>query len=276
MSQVRPGSILRELAQLRQYWKQGRYEPGDAIVRQAEINGTFHIIMSGNAAVYLEGEPRVRVAQLVPGGFFGEMTCLTGEAASATVEAVDTVMTLAMDKEGLLKLVDASSELRRRLIQAMVERIKRSNTAVQTEATRSSALAEAISLDLLEQTEQMSKIKGELRRLAPHSGPVAIIGDSTQADPLALKLHQDGKHKDGPILILTNISLNWDTFEQQVRAAAGGTLVLRNAEKMTQDLLLHITLSTPQNTRIVMTATTLAELPGVERVMLPNAPAPNP
>lgn len=274
MSQARPGSILRDLSQLRQYLKQGNYEPGEAIVRQGEVNGTFHIIISGNAAVYLEGEPRVRVAQLVPGGFFGEMTCLTGEAASATVEAAEPVMTLAMDKEGLLRLLDISSELRRRLLGAMIERIKRTNTAVQTETTRSSALAEAISLDLLEQTEAMTKVKAELKRVGQQSGPVAIIGDPAQTDSSALRLHQEGKHKDGPILILSHINLNWDTFEQQVRVAAGGTLVLRNAEKMTQDLLLHVTLSTPQNTRLVLTAQTLAELPGVERIMLPSAPAP--
>jgi CRP-like cAMP-binding protein len=273
MAEARPGSILRELAQIRQYIKQGRYEPGMPILKQGEVNTTFHIILSGQAAVYLEGETRVRVAQLGPGGFFGEMTCLTGESASATVEAVDTVVTLAMDKEGLLRLVDISQELRRRLISAMVERIKRSNVRVVEEDSKRRMIAEVVSLDLLEQTEQAAQLRAELKKLAPGNGPVVLIGDSAQADNAALRLHQDGPRKEGPVLILNNMNFKWDTFEQMVRSSAGGSLVIRHAEKMTQDLMLHITLSMPNNTRLIMTAADFPELAGVERVVLPQAPA---
>lgn len=270
ISEGRPSTILRELARLRQYLKQGHYEPGQTIVRQGQPNATFHIVISGQAGVYLEGEPRVKVAQIGPGGFFGEMTCLTGEAASATVEALEPLMSLALDKDGLLRFVDISDELRRRLIGALVERIRRGNAHVQSESERNASLVEAISLDLADQAEALTEIRAELKRAATLNTPVALVGEPLATDSAALRIHQMSRYREGPLLVLNHINQNWEAFEQQSRAAAGGSLVLRNAERMTQDLLLHIILSSPQNTRLVLAGTAVPELPGVERIVLPS------
>lgn len=271
ISEGRPSTILREIARLRQFLKQGHFEQGQAILHQGAPNETFHIVISGQAGIYLEGEPRVKVAQIGPGGFFGEMTCLTGEPASATVEALEPVMTLALDKEGLLRFVDISEELRRRLIGALVERIRRGNLQVQSETQKSAALVEAISLDLADQAESLFEIRAELRRLAVLNTPVAVIGEPIATDNAALRIHLMSKYKDGPLLILNQINPNWELFEQQAKAAQNGTLVLRNAERMTQDLLLHMMLSVPQNTRLVLAGTAVPELPGIERVVLSGA-----
>lgn len=273
ISEGRPSSILRELTRLRQFLKQGHFEAGQIILNQGEPNETFHIVISGQVGVYLEGDPRVKVAQIGPGGFFGEMTCLTGESASATVEAIEPVMTLTLDKEGLLRFVDISEELRRRLITALVERIRRSNTHVQSESQKSAALVEAISLDLVDQAETLSEMRQELQRVAALHGPVALLGETLATDNAALRLHLMSRYKEGPLLVLNQVNPNWEQFEQQTRAATGGTLVLRNAERVTQDLLMHVMLSTPPQCRLVLAGTSVPELPGVERIVLPSPTA---
>lgn len=69
-------------------------------MRQGAENGALHIIVSGQVEIYAAGEPRVELATLGPGEFFGEMACLSGEPASATVASTAPVVTIALDREG--------------------------------------------------------------------------------------------------------------------------------------------------------------------------------
>jgi small-conductance mechanosensitive channel/CRP-like cAMP-binding protein len=68
-----------------------RFGNGDAIVRQGQPGDSMYIICSGGAVVVLEGDgpsaARHEVAKIETGGYFGEMSLLTGEPRSATVVA---------------------------------------------------------------------------------------------------------------------------------------------------------------------------------------------
>jgi CRP-like cAMP-binding protein len=71
---------------------------GEAIVRQRESGNSMFVVLSGNARVLLEpGDTEVAV--ITPGGFFGEMSMLTGEARTATVRAIDDVRALEISAE---------------------------------------------------------------------------------------------------------------------------------------------------------------------------------
>ena len=63
------------------------------------------LLIEGRLDVCLEDEVLVSVAQLGPGQFVGEMSCLTGEPVSATVKAIGTVYTLSMPREGMIQLM---------------------------------------------------------------------------------------------------------------------------------------------------------------------------
>jgi len=62
------------------------YGDGEAIVRQGEPGESMFIICSGRAAVVLEPDRR-QVAAIETGGYFGEMSVLTGDPRTATVLA---------------------------------------------------------------------------------------------------------------------------------------------------------------------------------------------
>jgi small-conductance mechanosensitive channel len=71
---------------------------GEAIVRQGEPGQSMFIVARGTVSVVLEPD-RQEVARIETGGYFGEMSLLTGEPRSATVLAVDDVTTVEINAD---------------------------------------------------------------------------------------------------------------------------------------------------------------------------------
>lgn len=71
---------------------------GEAIVRQGAPGHSMFAICSGRASVTLEPERR-QVAMIESGGYFGEMSLLTGEPRTATVTAAGDTTVLEIDAE---------------------------------------------------------------------------------------------------------------------------------------------------------------------------------
>ncbi len=91
------------LAELAQASRVKTYGNGEAIVRQEEAGESMFVIGSGGATVVLEPDRR-EVAVLERGGYFGEMSMLTGDPRTATVLA-----------RGDTRVFEISAELFRRL-----------------------------------------------------------------------------------------------------------------------------------------------------------------
>jgi small-conductance mechanosensitive channel/CRP-like cAMP-binding protein len=71
---------------------------GEAIVRQGEPGRSMFIVGSGKAVVVLEPDRR-EVATIDRGGYFGEMSLLTGEPRTATVVARGDAVVIEIDAE---------------------------------------------------------------------------------------------------------------------------------------------------------------------------------
>jgi small-conductance mechanosensitive channel/CRP-like cAMP-binding protein len=80
-----------------------RYGNGEAIVRQGAPGQSMYVITSGSVAVLLE-PANTEVARIEKGGYFGEMSLLTGEPRSATVVARGDVVVLEIDAEQFRRL----------------------------------------------------------------------------------------------------------------------------------------------------------------------------
>ncbi len=79
------------------------FAAGEAMVRQDAAGDSMFVLMSGSARVSLEPSGQ-EVAVIPAGGFFGEMSMLTGDRRTATVRAIDDVQALelsAADFRGL-------------------------------------------------------------------------------------------------------------------------------------------------------------------------------
>jgi small-conductance mechanosensitive channel len=74
------------------------YGSGETIVKEGELGQSMFIIVSGAVRVVV-GAQREEVARIDRGGYFGEMSLLTGEPRSATVLASGDVAVVEIDAE---------------------------------------------------------------------------------------------------------------------------------------------------------------------------------
>ena len=103
---VSPGS----LADLSKASDEHLFADGQAIVRQNAEGDSMFVILSGEAAVVLEPLGQ-QVAVIPAGGFFGEMSMLTGERRTATVRAIGDVTVLEIDAGDFRELAVANPGL---------------------------------------------------------------------------------------------------------------------------------------------------------------------
>jgi CRP-like cAMP-binding protein len=85
-----------------------KYSPGDTIIAQGDAGDVYYIIQSGRVAVMKQmlEETQEKVAELGAGMGFGEEALLTGAPRSASVQAVEETVVLAVTKadfDGMLK-----------------------------------------------------------------------------------------------------------------------------------------------------------------------------
>lgn len=66
---------------------------GRRIARQGEIETGFFLVVTGSATVVRDGRP---IAQIGPGGFFGELSLLDGRPRTASVTADEATTCLAL------------------------------------------------------------------------------------------------------------------------------------------------------------------------------------
>ena len=86
------------------------FASGESIVRQDADGDSMFVLMRGHARVVLEPSGQ-EVAVIPAGGFFGEMSMLTGERRSATVKAVDDVAVLEITSKDFRELALSNPDL---------------------------------------------------------------------------------------------------------------------------------------------------------------------
>ena len=74
------------------------FAAGEPIVRQGESGSSMYVVLSGRARVLLEPSGQ-EVATIEKGGFFGEMSMLTGDPRTATVRATEDTRVLEITSE---------------------------------------------------------------------------------------------------------------------------------------------------------------------------------
>lgn len=90
----------QEISGVREIMAQNHFAPGQVILREGEPGDNFHVIMEGNVEFLTQdaGGGELLLDEAGPGGFFGELSMLTGEPRAARVRAVGSVKTLALDR----------------------------------------------------------------------------------------------------------------------------------------------------------------------------------
>jgi len=83
---------------------------GEAIVRQGDRGSSMFVVLRGTVVVSLEPSGQ-QVATITTGGFFGEMSMLTGDPRTATVRAATDVQVLEIEAADMRRLAQVTPGL---------------------------------------------------------------------------------------------------------------------------------------------------------------------
>ena len=83
---------------------------GETIVRQGAAGDSMFVVLSGKVRVSIDPAGQ-EVAVIPAGGFFGEMSMLTGEARTATVKAIEDAVVLEISAADFRSLAEANPAL---------------------------------------------------------------------------------------------------------------------------------------------------------------------
>lgn len=249
---------LRVVSVAMQYIK---YSKGELIIRQGELGSHLSVLTAGMAEVrvhvHAEGGTVVTVATFRPGDCFGEMSLLTGDAASADVVAIEESETLRLNRGDFNALVAANPSLLRELVRMISRRLSATDVAVGVAREKEQDITRFLQEEKSEQYSIMAGKDRSLKELQQRIEKQACLdttlliqgGRGTGKELVARMTHFRGPRKDGPLLStdcgqITETQWGDQLFgdyyiketRRQHRAvcymdlAHGGTLMLKNID----------------------------------------------
>ncbi len=139
-----------ELSALANAMHQRRFRKGEKLITQGESGHSMFILSEGLLHVYLNvstngSQTELKVGQIIPGEFFGEMSLLTGEPRSATVVAATDVVAHEITKEHMNELLRRNPALAQTITRIVAAR-RVSNSEKMASATPEERIEETESL----------------------------------------------------------------------------------------------------------------------------------
>jgi len=136
-----------ELAEVTKRLVHQQYPAGTKILEEGYGGLNLFILLEGRVKVFRKmGDRQVLITPLVPPQTFGEISVIDGEPASATVEAEDDVVVLALHRDDFYELMDSSwplqAKIMRNLLREMCRRIRSTTNQVQDYFAINQALCE--------------------------------------------------------------------------------------------------------------------------------------
>jgi len=117
-----PSALAKaEPLKLEQVGQEIAVRAGTCIVRQGEPPNYFYVVKSGKLRVFRETPDGIRteLTELGPGDYFGEVALVTGQARTASVEAVEDSHLIQVSKEEFDWVLDHNPQLARHIIQQL-------------------------------------------------------------------------------------------------------------------------------------------------------------
>lgn len=107
-----------------------RASAGHRIFAQGDPGDRLYVIIEGSVSVYLEGSPRLHLADLEEGTFFGEIALFTDRPRGATAEVRTDVELLSISRQAVLQAIRACPTALSVLLSFLRERL--ADTVIKT------------------------------------------------------------------------------------------------------------------------------------------------
>ena len=106
-----------------------QFEPFVKIVNEGEIDKAFYIILEGKVSLTKNRPPEITVAQLVPGGIFGDITLRGKRPRTNSISSDNDVVILKIDKQLINQDLDPvlANKIKDQVIDLLVRRLDEMN-----------------------------------------------------------------------------------------------------------------------------------------------------
>ncbi|MCU0573937.1 MAG: Crp/Fnr family transcriptional regulator [Syntrophobacteraceae bacterium] len=109
------------------------YPKNAIIVHQGDESDAFYVVLSGSlqALIVHEDGRQIVLGTLVPGDYFGEMSCLNGDTRSATIMTREPCKCLVLSRAGFHNLCNEHPSLIWVLIRDLVRKLRRATRRIE-------------------------------------------------------------------------------------------------------------------------------------------------
>jgi CRP/FNR family cyclic AMP-dependent transcriptional regulator len=126
-----------DLAALSSRLEEVRFEAGDTIFQEGEPGGKLFVIQEGSVDIsFGQGKEMVRLANLVPGQYFGELSLFDGEPRSATARAARACLLLALDRKDFTEFTSKHPQATVAVMGELAQRLRQTNAAFSSQVSR--------------------------------------------------------------------------------------------------------------------------------------------
>jgi CRP/FNR family transcriptional regulator len=167
------GLTEEQLAELASVAVPRRWTSGEVIFREGDSGDTCYVVQDGSVRVtrnHSDGRT-ITLAELRPGDLFGELAMFDSERRSATVEAVEDTIGVALLAGDMRRLLLRHPEISIKLLSAFADRLKEANERISRQSFQT--VASRVAGVLLAQTETLE---------AEGAGPQNVLIRSTRAE----------------------------------------------------------------------------------------------
>ncbi len=126
---------VNDLKTLADNMKQRNFNKGEKLITQSDAGDSMFILSEGLLYAFISTnnhEMELKVGQIIPGEFFGEMSLLTGEPRSATIIAMTDVVAHEVTKDNINSLLTKRPEIAVTISKVVAERRVRNSQKMAT------------------------------------------------------------------------------------------------------------------------------------------------
>ncbi len=149
---------MSENKSIAQYGKVKEFSTNEIVFFQGSIGEEMHIVLQGNFGVYLNSmsDFPLRVSEIGPSSFFGEMALIDNEPRSATIIAEENSKTLCVSKKDFLPLIAENTQITTSMLKTLGKRYRSTYAQLVEQGKNTDDLKEYDNID----DEMIAKIIG--------------------------------------------------------------------------------------------------------------------
>lgn len=121
------GLSKRHLHTLARLADEVAFRKGASVVQEGQLGETLFVILEGEAKVVRGGR---RIATMLPGDFFGEISLLDGGPRTASVVAVTPLVAVRIHRRPFLKTLAAEPDMTTKVLVELTGRLRRAQRPV--------------------------------------------------------------------------------------------------------------------------------------------------